>query len=201
VGVRIVCSGAAGGTSHQLATDVFTGQIGGYYTNPGQAATNYGTSILFWTGGVAIGEGFEAIRPHFGGPIYNVGGAGELPPRPNIINQQPPFAFGPYWGTSRPGYGVRSGATLQELVAAGHKMHIAPNANLGLPPGTACRVVYNNMAPPGTSGWPTSGQLGELVRPNSGWRPGGQVYIDGRPVLVLPGFPMGPVGNLQAEPQ
>jgi hypothetical protein len=27
------------------------------------------------------------------------------------------------------------------------------------------------------------------------------VYIDGRPVLVLPGFPMGPVGNLQAEPQ
>jgi hypothetical protein len=199
IAVRIVCSGAAGGTTHQLATDALTGQVLNYYSHPTVTLQNYGTSVAFWTGGAALGEGFEAVRPYFGGPVYNIGGAGELPPRPNIVNQQPPFATDSHWGVSRPGYGVGSGATLQDLVDAGHNMHIAPNGNLGLRPRTACRVVYNNMAPPGTPGWPTSGQLNELVRPNTGWRPGGQVYIDGQPTLVYPGLPLVPDGNIQME--
>jgi hypothetical protein len=73
-------------------------------------------------------------------------------------------------------------------------MHIAPNTNLGLRSRTACRVLYNNMPELGTTNWrgplPTANQLNILVRPNTGFQPGGQVYINGRPTLVYPGAPI-----------
>ena len=70
---RAIYGGTAGGVTHKLSTDsvspVFLPNSGitTYGERPWETAGDYGTSILFWTGGGLIGEGLSSSRSSMSG--------------------------------------------------------------------------------------------------------------------------------------
>jgi hypothetical protein len=101
----------------------------------------------------------------------NLGGEGE---DPGALNQQGPWILDPNWRSSR------TGETLQELLAKGHRFVISSNLALPFAPDSVDEVITNSVPVdrttflgPGVQ----SSEIRRILKPGGGWiRDGVVVY-------------------------